>query len=103
MPAPDARQDLAGAINYLAQMVAELAASMRESGTMTIAEIAEDQGVSTRTVHAQVWRLPSFGAHPVSGKPLKFRKSDYLAWMAPGLAARREEWDALPFTARRAL
>jgi hypothetical protein len=95
MTAPDARTDLAGAVNWLISRVEMIDLRIVEPETISLDEIARDQGVSRRTLYSQPWRLPAFGKLAVSTKPRKFRISDYRAWMSRSIESHQDDWDAM--------
>lgn len=102
--APDARADLAGALNFISGAIRIITASLSgpRKATITRAEIATRQGVTARCIHDQPWRLPDFGRKPLKTNPLTFSYRDYEAWMAVPLEAHRAEWDAIPVRQRGA-
>lgn len=96
----DPRKDLAGAVGECQLLMATLAESFLAavpSMSVSVADIAKMEGVSTATICRQPWRLPGFGIAPdASPYPARFWLSTYLAWAKRPLEERRAEWETMP-------
>lgn len=93
--APDARQDLAGAINYLIARV-EYLESEREQTRMLPKTAARALGFSDNYFSGRPWRIPGFG---LNGR--MFPLSTWREWTARPEAERMAGWDLMSAAERR--
>ena len=93
---PDARTDLAGAVNFL---IAEVSQLRREHDEIRVSatKAAEALGYNEGYFRGRPWRWPTYGL-----KGRKFSITDWREWneSVPEVK-RRAEWDAMPISARR--
>ena len=94
---PDARQDLAGAINHLIAEVEQIKARQDETRLSARAAAAR-LGYSDSYFRGHPWRIPFFGA---SGTLHAF--SVWKDWLATPDHERRAQWDAMSAKERRAM
>lgn len=85
---PDARQDLAGAINYLISLELENRESRSERKLSTSA-MSRELGYSADYLR-RPWRQPGFGAAGTM-----YTRREWEAWLERPEAERRAEWDRM--------
>lgn len=106
--APDARLDIAGAVNALFAVLDRIEARLdametRETRMVGLSELANMQGISLNTIHVQPWRLPGFGTKAQKRKPMLFLRKDVDEWLTRPLDERRVEWQAMTMDERKAI
>jgi hypothetical protein len=92
---PDARADLAGAVNYLLSEVAALRRE-RDEQRVNATEAARTLGFSESYIRGRPWRVPGFG---LKGRLHSLRA--WRAWLDIPEINRRSEWDSMPIAERR--
>lgn len=101
---PDARNDLAGAVNESLGLQLETKKridALYAEATVTIKDIAEKQGMDVSLLYRSPWMLPSFGVPDFGKSPKRWKLSTYENWMLISEAYRREQWELLPDDARK--
>lgn len=92
---PDARADLAGAVNYLLSEVAALRKE-REEQRVSATTAAVSFGFSEGYIRGKPWRVPGFG---LKGRLHSLRA--WREWLDIPEIDRRNEWDSMPIADRR--
>jgi hypothetical protein len=93
---PDARQDLAGAVNFLINLVDELRRG-RDEERIDAAQASRLLGYKDKQYCSRFpWRVPGFGLH---GRMHSLRA--WREWIDRPEAQRRSEWDKMSLKERR--
>jgi len=102
---PDARDNLAGAVNFGNDTLAALTESLRlvlGELTLSLADIAKRENVSRSHLARSPWLIPGFGAScDASKSPWRCFISTYAKWAAIPAEKRRTDWDLMPLRERR--
>lgn len=105
---PDARQDFAGAINFLlgelVGMRRDITALKTTVGTresLTLKDLAIRYDCSVSTLARSPWRLPNYGVPDFGENPKRWWVESVEEWEKPVVPTRKEAWESLSPKERR--